>query len=366
MKRKGLRHVEHFTDRHGKPRFYFRRGKGARIALPGKFGSDEFNAAYAAALQGDAQTSRPTIVQHARGTLAALIASYYQSSAYRDLRATSKVGYRSRIETIRVEHGHRTVAGMTRDHLEKLLQAYDNRPGAKLDTLKKFRILIQHAIRIGWLKADPSIGIKRAKGNEIRSWTESDIAQFTARWPIGTRQRTAFELMLHTGQRRSDVHRMTWADIDGGSSIRIVQQKTRAKLSIPLHEELRAALVKADRSHMTIINTEHGRPFTVDGFSQWMRDAIRAAGLPLDCQPHGLRKAAGRRMAEAGCTSREIMAVLGHRTLAEAERYTRDADQVRLASTAMLRLEGRSVNTVSPTRISKFGKNPKKNGDTTR
>ena len=50
-----------------------------------------------------------------------------------------------------------------------------------------------------------------------------------------------------------------------------------------------------------------------------MRDAIRAAGLPLDCQPHGLRKAAGRRLAEAGCSAREIMAVLGHKTLSEAD-----------------------------------------------
>ena len=45
-----------------------------------------------------------------------------------------------------------------------------------------------------------------------------------------------------------------------------------------------------------------------------------AAGLPIDCQPHGLRKAAGRRLAEAGCTAHEIMSVLGHKTLSEAER----------------------------------------------
>jgi integrase len=62
------------------------------------------------------------------------------------------------------------------------------------------------------------------------------------------------------------------------------------------------------------------------------------------CQPHGLRKAAGRRLAEAGCTPHEIMAILGHKTLSEAERYTRDADQARLATAAVARLEGRKVN----------------------
>ena len=61
-----------------------------------------------------------------------------------------------------------------------------------------------------------------------------------------------------------------------------------------------------------------------------MRDAIAAADLPLDVQPHGLRKAAARRLAEAGCSAHEIMAMTGHKSLAEAERYTRQADQARL------------------------------------
>ena len=121
--------------------------------------------------------------------------------------------------------------------------------------------------------------------------------------------------MLFTGQRRSDVHRMTWADVTG-DTIRVVQQKTGAKLTIPLHADLRAILSETKREHVAILTTEYGRAFTVDGFSGFMRDAIKAAGLPLECQPHGLRKAAGRRLAEAGCTAQEIMAVLGHKTLA--------------------------------------------------
>jgi len=128
---------------------------------------------------------------------------------------------------------------------------------------------------------------------------------------------TAFALMLYTGQRRSDVHRMSWSDVTE-ASIRVVQQKTGRKLAIPLHREMLAILAMADRNHATIINTERGQPFTVDGFSQWLRDAITDAGLPLDCQPHGLRKAAGRRLAEAGCTTHEIMSMLGHKTLTAA------------------------------------------------
>lgn len=89
-----------------------------------------------------------------------------------------------------------------------------------------------------------------------------------------------------------------------------------------MDDSLRAALDAAPRSHVTIINTEFGRPFTVDGFSGFMRDAIKAAGLPLDCRPHGLRKTLGRRLADADVSTHDIMAALGHTTLAQAELYS--------------------------------------------
>ncbi len=57
--------------------------------------------------------------------------------------------------------------------------------------LKMLRILIHHAVDIGWLKHDPSLGIKRPKLNRVRSWTEDEIAIFRAHWTLGTRQRTA-------------------------------------------------------------------------------------------------------------------------------------------------------------------------------
>ncbi|WP_315729296.1 MULTISPECIES: tyrosine-type recombinase/integrase [unclassified Bradyrhizobium] len=55
------------------------------------------------------------------------------------------------------------------------------------------------------------------------------------------------------------------------------------------------------------------------------------------CKAHGLRKAAARRLAEAGCSASEIAAITGHKALAEVERYTRAADQERLARQAIQR-----------------------------
>lgn len=359
MPRKLPPFVECWRDRHGKIRVYFRQKKGPRIPLPASVGSDDFNAEYLAALSGNIAMMRERRRPDKPDSIAALITSYMRSASYLALRQTTKAGYASRIEILRTKHGHRTVSGLTRERIVTgILQPYADRPGAALSILKMLRVLIRHAIDIGWLKHDPSLGIKRPKTQEIRSWTDSEIATFEKRWPIGTKQRLALALLLYTGQRRSDVHRMTWPDVIG-RTIRVVQQKTGHKLAIPIHQELLAALAAAERVHVTIINTEYGKPYTVDGFSDWMRDAITAAGLPLECQPHGLRKAAGRRLAEAGCTAHEIMAVLGHKTLAEAERYTRDADQSRLASGAIARLEKHTENRVAQTTPASLGKNSK-------
>lgn len=342
-------YVEVFRDRHGKVRLYFRKDKGARVPLPGPIGSEAFLSAYQEALAGRTTKPAPKRPVAAPGTMEALIQSYFKSAEYISLRDTSKTGYRRRLETMRVEHGHRMVSGLTHGRIVKaFMDPLASKPGAALDTLKKLRILIRRAIVLGWLTHDPSVAIRRPKIGEIRSWTDEEIDTFEAHWPVGSKRRLAFALELYTGQRRSDVHRMTWADVKG-DRVRVVQQKTGAKIDIPLHTNLRAILAATPLEHATILNTEYGKPFTVDGFSGFMRAAITAAGLPLDAKPHGLRKAAGRRLAEAGCTPHEIMAVLGHSTLAEAERYTREANRANLSTGAITKLEGWNGNRTAQT-----------------
>jgi integrase len=366
MPRKLPPHVER---NHVKGHTYlsFRRGKGPRVRLPNDPTSEEFMAAYQAALLGQSAPVRNGFLRATPGTIAALVASYMKSGEYIGLRDTSKTGYVSRLEMLRAEHGHRTVAGLSRERIiTGILQPYSDRPGAALDILKKLRILIRHAINIGWLKHDPSLGIKRPKIQRIRSWTEEEIEAFRKKWSLGTKQRLAFELFLNTGQRRSDVVRMAWSHITPDNKITIAQQKTGRRLLMPLHRDLLTTLAAAKREHVSIITTTYGRPFTVDGFSQWMRDAITDAGLPLDCQPHGLRKATGRRLAEAGATAKMIMSILGHTTLAEAERYTEEADQAGLAEDAVSKLEGHKANSIAQTTSMSLGKARKTKGKSER
>ena len=138
-----------------------------------------------------------------------------------------------------------------------------------------------------------------------------------------------------------------------GEKIRVVQQKTGAPLTITVHPELRRSFEACPSGHLAAIVTAHGAPFSIKGFGQFMSDAIRKAGLPPYCKAHGLRKAAARRLAEAGCSAHEIMAVTGHKTLSEVERYTRAAEQERLNAAAMAKqLENKKVAN-SPGQIGK-------------
>ena len=71
---------------------------------------------------------------------------------------------------------------------------------------------------------------------------------------------------------------------------------------------------------------------------------MRAAGLN-GLSAHGLRKAMCVRLANAGCSPHQIMAISGHLTLSEVTRYTIEVDRARLAQEATDRLLQKKILT---------------------
>ncbi|MGZ9115511.1 MAG: tyrosine-type recombinase/integrase, partial [Methylocystis sp.] len=120
---------------------------------------------------------------------------------------------------------------------------------------------------------------------------------------------------------------------DGVISLR--QSKTGALVTLPIVQELHAALDLLPRDRLTFIATAGGRPLGAASLGNEFREWLRKAGLPENLSLHGLRKAAARRLAEAGCSAHEIAAVTGHKTLSEIQRYTQAAERQRLAKTGM-------------------------------
>jgi integrase len=343
MTRLKLLYVQRFRDRHGHVRHYFRRPGFARVTLPGLPGSAEFMAAYQAALA--AQPVPIGASGEVPGSMSALIRSYYAAPAFASLSPTTKVNYRRILERFRAEHGAKPVALIEPRHIRAIVAKLADRPAAANELLSILKVMMQHGAETGMRRDNPAREVRkiRYQRTPFATWSEESIAAFEARWPVGTRARLAMDLMLYTGQRRSDVIRMGRQHMQGGL-LRVVQGKTGADLLIPLHVALRASLAAAGHQHLTFLVTESGAPFASGGaFYNWFKDCIRAAGLPGNLSPHGLRKAAARRLAEAGCTPHEIAAITGHATLSEVARYTRAADQKRLAESAITRISaGRS------------------------
>jgi integrase len=337
MARIKLEHVNAIVDRYGRVRYYFRRRGFKNVRLPGSPGSAEFMETYAAAL---ATKTAPRIEigvgRTKPGTVAALVAAYLGSIAFGNLAAETQRSRRGILERFRAEHGDKRVALLGREHVERMVGAKAATPSAARNFLSMLRVLVRFAIETGIRPDDPTLGVRRVKIRTVgfRTWTEDDIAAFEATHPIGSRARLALALLLYTGQRRSDVVRMGRQHLRGGD-LHVRQQKTGKELTIPVLPELRAVLDATPADNLTFLTTASAKPFTAAGFTNWFRGMCKEAKLPKGASAHGLRKATCRRLAEAGRSAIEIAAISGHGSLQEIERYTRAADQARVARSAI-------------------------------
>jgi integrase len=334
-----LKYVNEYADRTGKLRRYFRKNGKQLGTLPGEVGSEEFMTAYAAFL-----AEKPTIATRSvhADSLAKLIIDFYGDRMFTDRKPSTRQLYRYALDPVSKEHGYRSATLMTAENAEKIIQHIGEKaPGMANLTLAVLRRVMQFAIKNKRRKDNPFQHIEAFKGGEHHSWTDGELKQFETKWRLGTRQRLAYALLLFTGQRVGDVAKMTRGDVSEGL-IRVVQEKTGTEVWIPVHPEIERALKACKVQGITnLISNRFGKPLKRAALSALMRAAIKDAGLPPRCVAHGLRKAAMRRLAEADATAKQIAAVSGHKTLKEIERYTKAADQKKLARAAIEKLQGK-------------------------
>lgn len=342
MNRKRLpKYVSEFEDRHGKVRVRFRRKGQPDHYFTTVPWTPEFMVEYQACLEGAALPAMNIGASRTKpGTMSALIAAYYGTPEFTGLRDSTKATYRGILERFREQHGEKRVATIERKHIKAIIGAMAETPSAANNLLDRIKALMGLALDIGMRKDDPTVRLRgfRVQGEGFHTWTEDEIGRFEQRHPLGTKARLALALMLYTGQRRSDAVTMGWQHVSG-NRIEVCQQKTSARLSIRMHRNLQAVLAATPRENLTFLVTEYGKPFRPAGFGNWFRERCDEAGLP-QCSAHGLRKAASRRLAEAGCSNQQIKAITGHKTDKEVSRYTAAADQGMLADQAMDAMEG--------------------------
>lgn len=327
------KYASEFADRHGKPRIRLRRTGWKTAYVYAKPGTPQFTEAYTQWLENArivAGENKPT-----PGTFDDLIARFYRSTIWANIKPTTQYTYRGELERFRAVYGSRNAATMTARHLTNLMAKMKATPSAANNLKKRLSQLFDYAIILGMRRDNPAKAVRSLKAKEggHQTWQEEQIGQFEAHHPIGTIPRLAFDLALYTAQRRSDVRVMGPQHVERGK-IRVKQLKTGKTLLIPIHPRLAESIAATPTGHLAFLVSHWGRPFTMKGFGMWFMRQCRAAGL-VGFSMHGLRKAASRRMAETGLSNQLIKSITGHSSDSEVSRYTREAEQEAMAEKAM-------------------------------
>lgn len=274
-----------------------------------------------------------TTRKYAFGSLGWVLGQYRQSAEYRALKPTSRKTYEQAFDRLH-DFGQHDIQGLRRRHVLQIRDSLADTPATANSVVSALRQLCRWALDAEIIDIDPTARIKKLQLGEWRRWTDDELKKFYHETYEAMRR--VMVLALYTGQRRGDLCRMVWSDIDG-TAIRVTQQKTDARLWIPIHPTLQAHLAEWRKGTDTVTVLAHSdrKPWRPDMLSSAFSNEVTRLGM-AGCTIHGFRKTAAAKLAEAGCSTKQIMAITGHASLTEIERYTREAEQRGMAESAML------------------------------
>lgn len=210
------------------------------------------------------------------------------------------------------------------------------------------------AYRQGHIKSNPCLVLESLSedGEGARMpFTRAQVVELvrTAKgdWPL------AVQYAYYTGARLGDVANMTWDAIDWRNrTIRFVAHKTGREIVIPLHDDLRRALVKSDKvgiGRAKMFPMLAGKPSGGrNGLSGQFRLLMRKAGIqgkPLrrhggrttaSLSFHSLRHSFASEMANRGISEEVRMKLAGHSTRDVHAEYSHHELQTLRAAIAVL------------------------------
>jgi integrase len=328
-------HLQREQTRHGQVTWYVRRGKGPRIRIRAEYGSEEFWGEYREALDTPQQSEAPKT-----HTLGWALDRYRNSSAWAGLSNATRRQRENIYRTVIKTAGSVLLRDVTSATIRGGRERRAQRPHAANNFLKAMRGFFGWAADIGLIRTDPTKGVKLLTGandaDGFHTWSQGELDRFEARWPLGTRQRLAFDLLLYTGLRRGDAVRVGRQHVRDGMIVLRTEKHRKGKageqVAIPILGPLAQSLAATKTGDLTYLVTDAGQPWMKESFGNWFREACRAAGCPGSA--HGLRKAGATRAAERGASERQLMAIFGWSTGKMAQHYTRAADRMRLARDA--------------------------------
>lgn len=331
-------YLQREVNRHGTVVWYVRKDDGPRIRIRGEYGSDEFMAAYNAAVAGEPLPS-------AKGpdprSLEWLIARYRDTGSWQALSAATRRQRENIFKHVIAKAGAQPFKAITKATVVAGRERRAATPAQARNFLDAMRGLFRWALDAGMVDVDPTAGVKnpaRPKGDGFPVWTEDDVDRYERRWPAGTKERVWLHVLLYTGLRRGDAVRLGKQHVrDGVATIKTEKSQFTTEVTIPVLPPLADTLAKGPCGDLAFICGERGQPLTKETFGNDFREACRKAGVQKSA--HGVRKIGATRAANNGATVAELEAIFGWQGGGMASLYTKAADRRRLAQGAITKLQ---------------------------
>ena len=180
-------------------------------------------------------------------TLGWLIARYMDSSAWADLGVATQRQRNAIFKRFIENDGDQPFSAFEKKHISAGRERRHKTPAAANNFLKAMRGLFGWAVEADIAKTDPTKEVKllTLKTDGFHVWTDDEVARFEARWPIGTRERLALDLLLYTGLRRGDAVKLGRQHVRDGV-FKIKTEKAGVWVEAPILPPLARSIAAAD------------------------------------------------------------------------------------------------------------------------
>lgn len=218
-------------------------------------------------------------------------------------------------------------------------------PGKARNVWKLLTAAYDFGMTRGYCTVNPARAVPRpayASAGGAVPWSVEDLTAYRQAHPPGTAAHLALTLFMFTACRIGDAVRLGREhEVRRGGRLWLEWQpgKRGSKpVMIPVLPPLERALAARTVIGKTYLLTAQGKPFrSPEGLRNRLAKWCAAAGIE-GRSSHGIRKAAGHLLAQAGATQHEIMVIHGHARASTSEIYTAGVDRARLGELAVAKL----------------------------
>jgi len=218
-----------------------------------------------------------------------------------------------------------------KDYLDVKACTKEGRPFAqntKGVIFKTIKTVLREAVREGIIKHDPTLYVRGFKPEETtRLFLTLEEIQALAQTPCQVKEiKTAFIFSCLTGLRWSDIHKLTWEEVqhskEMGYYIRFRQKKTRGLQTLPISDQARK-LLEAEKAPQEKVFTElKYNPKFHHVLASW----IRRAGITKKITFHCARHTYATLQLTLGTDIYTVSKLLGHCDLAVTQVYAKIID----------------------------------------